>query len=66
MIGVTEKLAVDVEADAKSWLDDMVDFYQQTGELRIEDTMRLLGDQSRTVYMQPPEACASCSHSLFD
>lgn len=40
--------------EERSWAETMRQFYYETGALRSEDLSRLLGDQSKTVYMEGP------------
>ncbi len=53
----TETLQVD-DSEA-TWVADMREHFQQTGEVRAEDVDRLLGDLSRVVYMRDREEITS-------
>lgn len=44
----------DRKTEERSWTEGMRDFFQQTGSMRSEDVARLLGDQSKIIYMDGP------------
>jgi hypothetical protein len=47
-------------------MDDMAEYYQRTGDIRIEDAIRLLGDQRRIVFMGERDEAADQCHPLYE
>lgn len=46
-----------------TWVEQMRQFYYETGAVRSEDLSRLLGDQGKMIYMEAPEtAVRESSH----
>lgn len=62
MFNPDEQVGADQRA---TWIRDMVDYYQETGQVRTEDLGRLLGEPNGETYMPIRDELCTGDNLLF-